>query len=210
MRLAITAIAGAVTLMRMVMTAIENEMTTHTRRRTLRHEVALRARNIVKEWWVVEWSRLASNQSVLANGRSDPAAFVQQARKMTLQHAFGAHSHAMSLVHSAAAASSVFITLCLSHFIGRKIAREFRIMREDAHLVQRQRVLESAPLQLTVTQRTRMLHCTCSTPLSFLACRLALADNQRDVGFGRWVIALVMKRWFFGRGFVEFGDCCRG
>jgi hypothetical protein len=130
----------------------------------------------------------------------DPAAFVPQARKMTLQHAFGAHSHTMSLVYSAAVASSIFI--------GRKIAREFRIMHEDAHLMQRQRVLESALLQLTVTQRTRMLHCTCSTPLSFLAFRLALADKQRDVRYGRWVIALVMKRWFRGAAWQIWTRLC--
>ena len=127
--------------------------------------------------------------------RVDPAAFVQQAHALTLQHAFGAHSHALCLVYSAAAASSIFI--------GRKFAREFRIMREDAHLMQRQRAL-----QLTVTQRTRMLHCACSTPLSFLACRLALADNQRDVGFGRWVIALVMKRWFRGAAWQLWTRLC--
>ena len=132
--------------------------------------------------------------------RVDPAAFVQQAHALTLQHAFGAHSHALCLVYSAAAASSIFI--------GRKFAREFRIMRDDAHLTHRQRVLESAPLQRTVTQRTRMQLCTCSTLLSFVACRLALAHNQLDVGFRRRVIALVLKRWFRGAAWQLWTRLC--
>jgi ubiquitin-protein ligase len=118
----------------------------------------------------------------------NPAAFMQQARNMTLKHAFGAHSLAMSLVYSAAAASSICI--------GRKSWREFRIMRHDAHVGQRQRALDSAPLQLSVTQRTRMLCFTCSCPLSFLAFRMALAFDQYGVGFRRLIIALVMKRCF--------------
>lgn len=113
---------------------------------------------------------------------SDPAAFAQRARESTLQHAFGAHNRAASLVFHAAAACSIFCS--------RKLQRGVQIMRDHTLSLP---ALELGPPQLR-KQRALLLRRGCF--MSTLAIHLAPAVDQRMCRLQLWAVAQILRRCF--------------
>jgi ubiquitin-protein ligase len=113
---------------------------------------------------------------------SDPAAFAQQARESTLQHAFGAHNRTASLLFDAAAACSMFCS--------QKLQRGVQIMRGHA--------LSRPTLELAVAllrkQRALLLRRGCL--MSTLAIRLVLAVDKRQCRLALCAVAQILRRCF--------------
>ncbi len=75
---------------------------------------------------IIDWLRNPQPAHNLEGSflHNDPALFKQRARARTLRHAFGAHSHAMSLAIAAATACSSFCSQRLrGHVIMQDVAR---------------------------------------------------------------------------------------